>query len=93
MAGFGLQFLDGVGDAYNQPVFRTYDYENSGMVRFTDGGQYNHGENAYYEQTQDCRCDYRNEDDSDKTSGLLKALIIFGIGMVAGQGLRKLFKD
>lgn len=81
---FGLQFLDGVGDAYNQPVYRTGDYENRPM-NLSDG----EGEYGEYGNDASCGCGTNRTGDAV----IWKAIILLGVGMVAGQAIKKLFKD
>lgn len=82
---FGLQFLDGVGEAYNQPVFSASDMENRPVYQYGGQQQYDEDENAYFVPAKSPR--------HSSCDGLLKAILLVGGGIVLGQALRKLFKD
>lgn len=79
---FGLQFLDGVGEAYNEPLHSTGDVENRQLYY---GDEDYDTDNETEERS--CRKNMRG------CGSAVKLLVVFAVGMVAGQAVRKLFKD
>lgn len=85
---FGLQYLDGIGDAYDASIRN--EQENSRIDEFES--DVTKTDNGYEEvlivdeRGKVCKCESRK-------CNRLNKLLIFCAGIIAGQALKKLFKD
>lgn len=80
MSGFGLQCLDGIGNAYNTQAIGA-DKENAQM----------YFDSETYERENEVR--YQDRPSGCGHGSFAKVLVAFAVGMLAGQAVRKLFKD
>lgn len=91
MAQFALQFLNGIGSAYTEPV-RSYSnvYETKNpLLDYNNEKKDTNMDNEY--QYQQCCC--TQHEDQDKTSSMVKYLVVFALGCVGGQVIKNIFTD
>lgn len=98
MSGFGLQFLNGIGEAYDKPTQDYADLENKSITEEAHNVSFNKGNNMNEEINEvpasDGRC-YCNctKEDCVKSNKMVKYALVFAVGAIAGQWIKKIFKD
>lgn len=98
MSGFGLQFLNGIGEAYDKPTQDYADLENKSITEETHNVSFNKGNNMNEEINEvpasDGRCYCAcTKEDCVKSNKMVKYALVFAVGAIAGQWIKKIFKD
>lgn len=90
--GFGLRFLDGVGETYDRPVIKCPDYENrvAAHIEYGDGVV----RSSEFIEDEDVRTSADGGNGNGDIScdcGRRKGLVTFLLGCLAGIGFMVLF--